>query len=105
MKFHLLEIVPYICMCTHALMIFLIGFFCFQIKSRIEMLRNQEKLLIEEMTSKNLESQHLEEEYNLLKSAMEMEFDDQHPVDLYIEQLNERIEAGKRNLVELESQW
>lgn len=76
-----------------------------KIKSRIEMLRNQEKLLIEEVTSKNLESQHLEEEYNLLKSAMEMEFDDQHPVDLYIEQLNERIEAGKRNLVELESQW
>ncbi|RVX14883.1 Coiled-coil domain-containing protein 22 [Vitis vinifera] len=76
-----------------------------KVKSRIEMLRNQEKLLIEEVTSKNLESQHLEEEYNLLKSAMEMEFDDQHPVDLYIEQLNERIEAGKRNLVELESQW
>ncbi|KAJ9672460.1 hypothetical protein PVL29_025896 [Vitis rotundifolia] len=76
-----------------------------KIKSRIEMLQNQEKLLIEEVTSKNLESQHLEEEYNLLKSAMEMEFDDQHPVDLFIEQLNERIESGKRNLVELESQW
>lgn len=76
-----------------------------KIKSRIEMLRNQEKLLIEEVTSKNLESQHLEEEYSLLKSAMETEFDDQHPVDLYIEQLNERIEAGKRNFVELESQW
>ena len=69
------------------------------------MLRNQEKLLTEEMTSKSLESQHLEEEYNLLKSSIEMVFDDQHPVDFHIEQLNERVESGKHNLVELESRW
>lgn len=68
------------------------------------MLRSQEKLLIEEVTFKISESQNLEEEYNLLKSAIEMIFDDQHPVDFYIEQLNEQIESGKYNLQELESQ-
>lgn len=69
------------------------------------MLQNQEKLLREEVNSKNVESQQLEEEYNLLKSSTEMVFDDQHPVDFHIEQLNERLESGNRNLEELESRW
>ncbi|KAF8414286.1 hypothetical protein HHK36_002288 [Tetracentron sinense] len=76
-----------------------------KIRNNIENLQSQEKMLMEEVTAKTLESQHLEDEHELLKAAVEMAFDDQHPLDIYIEQLNERVKAGKGNLVDLELQW
>uniref|UniRef100_A0A5B7A883 Putative coiled-coil domain-containing protein 22 isoform X2 n=1 Tax=Davidia involucrata TaxID=16924 RepID=A0A5B7A883_DAVIN len=71
----------------------------------IEKLQSREKKLMEEATAKTLESQHQEEEHELLKAAVEMAFDDQHDSDFYIVQLNEQVDAKRRNLVELESQW
>lgn len=57
------------------------------------------------MTSKISEVQHLEEELELLKAAAAMAFDDQDPIDFYIEQLKEKVDSRKHNLVELKSQW
>lgn len=51
------------------------------------------------------ELQHLDEELELLKAAMEMVFDEQHPVEFYIEQLNDQVEAKRHKLKELESKW
>lgn len=60
---------------------------------------------MEEVTAKNSELQHIEEEHELLKAAVDMAFDDQHPVHFYIEQLNAEVDAKRHNLVELELQW
>lgn len=57
------------------------------------------------MKTKRLEVQHLEEELELLKSVAEMAFDDQHPIDFYIEQLKEKVDSRKHHLVKLKSQW
>lgn len=50
-------------------------------RHKIEKLRTQEKVLMEETSSKALEAQHLEEEHELLKSAAQMAFDDQHTAE------------------------
>ncbi|XP_047982336.1 coiled-coil domain-containing protein 22 [Salvia hispanica] len=50
-------------------------------------------------------SQHLGEELQLLKAAAEMVCDGQHPVEFYIDQLNEQVEAKRHKLKELESEW
>ncbi|KAL1556153.1 coiled-coil domain-containing protein 22 [Salvia divinorum] len=50
-------------------------------------------------------SQHLDEEVQLLKAAAEMVCDSQHPVEFYIDQLNEQVEAKTHRLKELESEW
>lgn len=57
------------------------------------------------MTAKRLEVQHLEEELELLKAVAEMVFDDQYPIDFYIEQLKEKVDSRNHHLVELKSQW
>ncbi|KAK9268943.1 hypothetical protein L1049_000709 [Liquidambar formosana] len=67
-----------------------------KIRYKIENLRSQEKQRVPNY-------RHIEEEYELLKAAVEMAFDDQHPADFHIEQLNAQVDAKKRNLVELES--
>ncbi|KAL2466896.1 hypothetical protein Adt_42747 [Abeliophyllum distichum] len=59
----------------------------------------------EELSAKSSELKHLEEELELLKAAAEMIFDDQHPIQFYIEQLNDQTEAKRQKLTELESQW
>lgn len=59
---------------------------------------------MEEVAAKMSELQDLEEEFELLKTATEMAFDDQHPIDFYLEQLKQQVDAKKYNIVELKSQ-
>lgn len=75
-----------------------------QVRLDIEKLQSNEKLFVEEVSSKLSELQHhLEEEHELLKAAVEMALDDQHPAEFYIMKLNEQVDARRRNLVDLES--
>ncbi|CAK7324475.1 unnamed protein product [Dovyalis caffra] len=60
-----------------------------------EELRNQEKVLLEEVTAKTSELQHLEEELELLKVAAGMAFDDRNSVDLCLEQLKEQVDSKR----------
>ncbi|XP_059666746.1 uncharacterized protein LOC132312404 isoform X2 [Cornus florida] len=76
-----------------------------KIRCEIEKLRSQEKVLKGEVSAKTLESEHLEEEHELLKAAAEMAFDEQHPAEFYVVQFNEQIDARRQKLVELDSQW
>uniref|UniRef100_A0A6N2NAN2 Coiled-coil domain-containing protein 22 homolog n=1 Tax=Salix viminalis TaxID=40686 RepID=A0A6N2NAN2_SALVM len=73
--------------------------------SEKEELRNQEKVLTEEVTAKTSELQHLEEELELLKAAAEMAFDDLNSFDFCFEQLKEQVDAKRCNITELKSQW
>ncbi|KAF3453274.1 hypothetical protein FNV43_RR03714 [Rhamnella rubrinervis] len=68
-------------------------------------IRCETETKFQEVTAKISEIQHLEEELEVLKAAAEMAFDDQHPIDFYIEQLKEKVDSRKHNLVELNSQW
>ncbi|KAE8702739.1 Coiled-coil domain-containing protein 22, putative isoform 2 [Hibiscus syriacus] len=69
-----------------------------------ENLLSQEKLL-EELKANNLQMQHLEEELGFWKVEADMAFDESHPMDFCLEQLNKQINAKKHNILELESQW
>lgn len=73
-------------------------------RHKIGKLRTQEKVLMAETSSKALEAQHLEEEHELLKSAAQMAFDDQHTAESYIAQLNEQVDSIRDHLIELEKQ-
>ncbi|KAF7144685.1 hypothetical protein RHSIM_Rhsim04G0010900 [Rhododendron simsii] len=75
-----------------------------EMRHKIGKLRTQEKVLMEETSSKALEAQHLEEEHESLKSAAQMAFDDQHTTESYIAQLNDRVDAIRDHLIELERQ-
>ncbi|KAL0362952.1 UNVERIFIED_CONTAM: Coiled-coil domain-containing protein 22 [Sesamum calycinum] len=66
--------------------------------------QNQE-LLRKPMVAKYSELQHADEERGLLEAALEMVLDDQHPLEFYIEQLNNQMEAKKQKLKELETEW
>lgn len=59
----------------------------------------------EELSAKLSELQHLEEEFELLKAAAEMIFDDQHAIQFYIEQLADQTKTKRQKLAELESLW
>ncbi|XP_058114856.1 uncharacterized protein LOC131257925 [Magnolia sinica] len=76
-------------------------------KMRLEAedLQRQEKMLMEEVSARTLEVQHLEDDHMLLKGAVEMAFDDQHPDGFYVEELNKRVNTRRDNLMELELQW
>ncbi|GAV59656.1 DUF812 domain-containing protein [Cephalotus follicularis] len=76
-----------------------------KIRYENEYSKDQEKKLPEEMIANSSGLQHLEEEFESLKAAADMSFDDQKSVGFYLEQLYEQVEARKRNLVDLESQW
>ena len=77
----------------------------YQIQYEAENLLSQEKVLKEELTANTLQVQHLEEEFGLWKAAADMAFDGNHPKDFFLELLNERVDAIKHNILELESQW
>ncbi|KAF3944474.1 hypothetical protein CMV_029055 [Castanea mollissima] len=70
-----------------------------------ERIQNHEKVLMEKTLVKNSGLQQLEEELELLRAAAEVALDDKHPIDFYLEQLNEQVDAKKRHLVELELEW
>ncbi|KAJ4981006.1 hypothetical protein NE237_031843 [Protea cynaroides] len=76
-----------------------------KLRREIGDLRNQENMLVEQLTEPASEYHHLENELELLKAAVEMAFYHQHPVDFYVEDLNRQVEAGRQKLVELEVQW
>ncbi|XP_077222646.1 coiled-coil protein [Tasmannia lanceolata] len=76
-----------------------------KMRFEVEDLQRQEKTHIDELSRKTSEAQHLEDELELLKAAVEMAFDDQHPDGYYIKELNERVKARTENLLELELQW
>lgn len=67
-------------------------------------MQNREKAL-QEIMAKNSGLQQLEEELEMLRAAVRMAFDEEHPVEYYLEQLNEKVDAKKHNLVELELKW
>ncbi|KAG8636912.1 coiled-coil domain-containing protein 22 isoform X2 [Manihot esculenta] len=75
-----------------------------QMRHESETLQNQEKLLVKEVTARTSELQKLQEELEMLKDAAEMAFDDQHPIEFYVEQLNKQ-DSKRCNIVELESKW
>ena len=83
---------------------FMAGFKIVQIRYKIGKLRSQEKVLMEEASAKVLEAQHLEEEHELLKSAVQIAFDDQNCADFNVAQLNERVDARRRRLMHLETE-
>lgn len=58
-----------------------------------------------ESTRKTSEFQHLEDEYDLLKEAVEMAFNDEHHIGFYIQELTDLVEAKRNNLVKQESHW
>ncbi|KAG8380604.1 hypothetical protein BUALT_Bualt06G0033000 [Buddleja alternifolia] len=66
---------------------------------------NHDELLRSQMTANSPELQHVDEELALLKAAVDMVFDGQHPIEYYIEQLNDQVEAKRCKLKELESEW
>ncbi|KAL0399085.1 UNVERIFIED_CONTAM: Coiled-coil domain-containing protein 22 [Sesamum radiatum] len=66
--------------------------------------QNQE-VLQKPFVAKYSELQHVDEERGLLEAALEMVLDDQHPLEFYIEQLNDQVEAKRHKLKELENEW
>lgn len=54
---------------------------------------------------KSLDLQQLEEQHNLLKLSVEMACDEHNPLDLYISQLNEQIDAKRHNLARNKLKW
>ncbi|XP_065862727.1 uncharacterized protein [Euphorbia lathyris] len=70
-----------------------------------EILQNQERLLMKEVNARASELEKLDQEFELLEAAAEMAFDDQHPIEFYLERLNKQVDVSKSNIVELNSQW
>ncbi|KAJ1405894.1 coiled-coil domain-containing protein [Sesbania bispinosa] len=70
-----------------------------------ELAEGQEKELINEVTVRTSEVEHLEEELELMRAAAEMAFNNQHSVDFYLDQLNEKVQAKMNYLLTLESEW
>ncbi|XP_076918543.1 uncharacterized protein LOC143579010 [Bidens hawaiensis] len=66
---------------------------------------NQENVCSDEMKTKSLVLQQLEEKHDLLKAAMKMACDEQTPLESYITQLTKQIDAKRHNLAEIESKW
>lgn len=65
----------------------------------------QEKELVDEVTARTSEMEHLERELELMKAAAEMAFDNQHSIDFYLDQLTEQVHAKRDYLSTLESEW
>lgn len=70
-----------------------------------EKLQNQEEVMLDDVTARTSELEHLERELDLMTAAAEMAFSDQHSVDFYLEQLNEQLQAKRSSLLKLESDW
>lgn len=58
-----------------------------------------------DLAVKKSELERLEEEYDLLKTVVEIAFDNDHPIDFYTQQLNSVMESRKDALAKLESHW
>ncbi|TKY47058.1 Coiled-coil domain-containing protein 2 [Spatholobus suberectus] len=71
----------------------------------LTVLKQKEKELIDKVTVRTSELEHLEQELELMKEAAEMAFNNQHSVDFYLDQLNEQVQAKRNYLLTLESEW
>ncbi|OMO83784.1 hypothetical protein CCACVL1_11193 [Corchorus capsularis] len=78
---------------------------CLEIQYEAENLLSEEKLLKEELSANALQVQRLEEEFGFLKAAADMVFDESHPLDVFLEQLNDQVDAKKHKIADLESKW
>lgn len=67
--------------------------------------QQKEKELIDEVSVRSSEVEHLEQELELMKAAAEMAFNNQQSVDSYLDQLTEQILAKGNHLSTLESEW
>ncbi|XP_058788111.1 uncharacterized protein LOC131662361 [Vicia villosa] len=67
--------------------------------------KQKEKELVDEVTVRTSEVEHLERELELMKAAAEMAFDNQHSIDFYLDQLTEQVHAKRDYLLTLESEW
>ncbi|XP_076897034.1 uncharacterized protein LOC143550223 [Bidens hawaiensis] len=76
-----------------------------QTSDKTEVPINQENMCLDEIKTKSLMLQQLEEQHDLLKAAMEMACDEQTPLESYITQLSKQIDAKRHNLAEIESKW
>ncbi|KAK6934642.1 Coiled-coil domain-containing protein 22 [Dillenia turbinata] len=76
-----------------------------KLQNDITNLHDLEKHLKAEVTMKTSEVQQIETEHELLKVAAEMAFDDQHTIDVYIQQLNQQLDTRKQKVANLESEW
>lgn len=85
--------------------VFSMDVYYLQMSDKTQILLNQETVISDEVTAKSLELQQLEEQHDLLKTAVEMACEEQNPLDSYITKLNEQIDAKRHNLTELESKW
>ncbi|TXG68014.1 hypothetical protein EZV62_009289 [Acer yangbiense] len=74
-----------------------------EIRNEVEDLQNgkDEQEIAVAVSAKTSELQNLKEEFKSIKTTAEIAFDDSHPTEFYLEQ----VDAKKQNLVELESQW
>ncbi|KAI3920469.1 hypothetical protein MKX01_000808 [Papaver californicum] len=71
----------------------------------IKELRSQETMLVKEVAEKTSESELLEVDNELLKKAIRMISDEQHPVGFHIEDLSKQLESRRQTLLQLEVQW
>ncbi|KAM5582696.1 hypothetical protein ABKV19_002900 [Rosa sericea] len=72
------------------------------VSSRPDDLHSSE--LEEEVIAKTSELKHLEEDLELLKEAVDIAFDVDHPAEFYLEKLNQQVDAQRQHLGELKSQ-
>ncbi|KAI3891464.1 hypothetical protein MKW92_034180 [Papaver armeniacum] len=62
-------------------------------------------MLLKEVAEKTSESNLLEVDNELLKRAIRLTSDEQHPVDFHIEDLTKQLESRRQTLLQLEAQW
>lgn len=71
----------------------------------LTVLQQKEKELVDEVTLRTSEVEHLERELEVMKAAAEMTFNNQQSVDFYLDQLTEQVHAKTNDLSTLESEW
>ncbi|KAI4307836.1 hypothetical protein L6164_030974 [Bauhinia variegata] len=76
-----------------------------KIRCETDKVQHQRKVLMDEVTARTSELEHLEQELELMKAAAEMALDDKHSVDFYLSQFSEQLQAKRHHLLKLESDW
>ncbi|PNY13281.1 coiled-coil domain-containing protein 22-like [Trifolium pratense] len=67
--------------------------------------QQKEKELVDEVTVRTSEVEHLERELELMKAAAEMVLNNEQSVDFYLDQLTEQVHAKRNYLSTLDSEW
>ncbi|GAU13513.1 hypothetical protein TSUD_128100 [Trifolium subterraneum] len=67
--------------------------------------QQKEKELVDEVTVRTSEVEHLEREWELMKAAAEMALNNEQSVDFYLDQLTEQVHAKRNYLSTLDSEW